>query len=150
MSSLRLESIFIGGVLDGVSDTVRSHVRELPLGNNGFVLASGVLQLALFLGRDLVAGLVAETFPITTLMSGEIGEYSRVAVSVDPDVLKVALHDDGVLLVRGWRQGCGEGHQSEDGNYLQVETKFLFQRHHITTLLPTSSTHHFHFFVFSS
>ena len=132
MSSLRLESIFVGGVLNGVSNTVGSHVGELPLGGDGLVLASGVLELTLFLGGDLVAGLVAETSPITTATISRRKireENSRVAVPVDPDVLEVALHDDGVLLVRGRRQGRGEGHQGEDGEYLQVEVEFLVIPH---------------------
>lgn len=55
-----LEAVFVGDVIDGVSDTIRSYILELSPNSNGFVIRTGVDQLSLFLLGNSVAGFVSK------------------------------------------------------------------------------------------
>lgn len=60
MSTLWVEAILVGGVLDGDGGAIRSGVLELALHDyRGFTLGSYTLRCALFRNSDTVLGLIA-------------------------------------------------------------------------------------------
>lgn len=56
MGSLRLETVFVAGVLDLVGLTVLSYVSEAALDGDGFGVGSNIFELAGFLGGFSIAG----------------------------------------------------------------------------------------------
>ena len=101
MRSLRVESILVGDVVDGVPDVgLRVDVSEATADYKCLVFMTSVLQLGWL------------------LMSLTVGELIAKLVSVDADVIQWSLfHDDRLIMVvlRGSREGDGDdGDEGDD------------------------------------
>lgn len=60
MSSLRLETVFVGYVGYGVRNAIRAGILELTADSDGFLFRSSVDDVSFFLSRDSVAGFISE------------------------------------------------------------------------------------------
>lgn len=84
MRPLGLESVFVGYVRHGVHYPVCARVRELPPDGNRLVLRTRVLQLALFLLGNAVAGFVTEKHRKLPLMPEKqcVSDYAKLYPSI--------------------------------------------------------------------
>ena len=59
MSTLGLETVLIGNIVDGVGLTIITNILELASDGDGFIFAANVLQLTGFLVAGAIAGCVS-------------------------------------------------------------------------------------------
>ena len=103
MRSLRVESILVSDVVDGVPDVGhRINVSEGTTDYKSFVFMASVLQLGWL------------------LMSLAVGELIAKLVSIEADVIQWSLfHDDRLVMVVLRRSREGDGDDGGEGDNLK-------------------------------
>jgi len=79
VSTLGLESVLVGDVVHGVGLAIVTDVRELPLGDLGFLVGAGVLEVTLF----------AELDALLELYVGGVGAVGVVGLGLADDELSL-------------------------------------------------------------
>lgn len=102
--TLRLETIFVSYIVDGVSDVgLRVYPGEATTDSQGFVLSSLINQLGTFLVR------------LT------IGKFVAVIISTQTNIIRGCLLHEQYVFLLTLRSSVGDGNDEGESNKLQEE-----------------------------